>query len=275
MIAALNSVIQAAIESCENRWANRIERARELQETYREAGPLLRFYGTILQFQRELACSARSGVRAELGLREQIDLSLARERLSSLLALVIEAGPEFLASKAKAFQQSSREDHCLLLQQAVLSADFPEDAAGSFLARTCLQPLAENLQSQLPEAEDQFGNACPVCGGYPQLAILRPEGDGGRRSLLCSFCLREWLFRRVVCPWCGEEDKEKLPYYSSENCQHVRIQGCDTCHRYLKAVDMTVNGNAVPLVDEAALAVLDVWAVNHGYSKLVHNLIGM
>jgi FdhE protein len=106
------------------------------------------------------------------------------------------------------------------------------------------------------------------------MAVLKPEGEGARRSLLCSFCLCEWSFRRVICPWCGEEDRERLPHYCSEEWTHVHIEACDTCKHYLKAVDLSVNGLAVPIVDEAALAVLDVWASERGYVKIIPNLIG-
>ena len=39
------------------------------------------------------------------------------------------------------------------------------------------------------------------------------------------------------------------------------VEACDSCHCYLKSVDLTVNGLAVPVVDElATAAALDVWA---------------
>jgi FdhE protein len=103
---------------------------------------------------------------------------------------------------------------------------------------------------------------------------LRPEGEGASRWLQCSFCLREWLYRRIICPFCGEEDREKLPRYQPEEYPLGSIDACDTCKHYLKAVNMTVDGHAVPLIDEAALAILDVWAVERGYTKIIPNLIG-
>jgi len=42
----------------------------------------------------------------------------------------------------------------------------------------------------------------------------------------------------------------------------------------LKVVDLKIDGLAVPLVDEAALAVLDVWASGLGYNKIIRNMIG-
>jgi len=156
----------------------------------------------------------------------------------------------------------------LVAGQCILSA------ADDFFTRACLQPMAEHLQRQMPKVADQLPHICPVCAGLPQLTVLRPEGEGSSRSLVCSFCLCEWAFRRIICPWCGEEDKEKLPRYSAEECTYVHVEACDTCGRYLKAVDMTINGHAVPLVDEAAFAVLDVWATGRGYTKVRTNLLG-
>jgi formate dehydrogenase maturation protein FdhE len=40
-------------------------------------------------------------------------------------------------------------------------------------------------------------------------------------------------------------------------------------------VDLTINGLAVPLVDEIAAAALDLWAVEHGYQKIELNLMGL
>jgi FdhE protein len=128
----------------------------------------------------------------------------------------------------------------------------------------------------LPPARVAAGaRACPTCGEKPVAAVLRPEGDGAKRFLLCSLCFTEWEFRRLLCPNCGEEDKDKLPVYTAEEFPHIRVEACDTCKVYLKSIDLTKNGLAVPEVDELASVVLDVWATSHGYTKLQVNLFGM
>ena len=104
--------------------------------------------------------------------------------------------------------------------------------------------------------------------------MLRPEGDGGKRFLVCSFCMTEWEFRRILCPNCGEEDYAKLPRYTAEGISAVRVEACESCHAYLKSVDLTVDGHAVPLVDEVATAALDVWAMENGFQKIRRNLVG-
>jgi FdhE protein len=116
---------------------------------------------------------------------------------------------------------------------------------------------------------------CPTCGDKPVAAVLRPEGDGAKRFLLCSMCLNEWEFRRVLCPSCGEEDMEKLPVFGAQEYAHIRVEACDTCKVYIKAIDLTRDGNAVPEVDEIASVALDLWAVEKGYKKLQPNLFGI
>ena len=54
---------------------------------------------------------------------------------------------------------------------------------------------------------------CPLCAGRPLVGVLRPLGDGAKRSLVCSLCATEWEYRRIVRPACGEEGVDKLPVY--------------------------------------------------------------
>jgi formate dehydrogenase accessory protein FdhE len=105
--------------------------------------------------------------------------------------------------------------------------------------------------------------------------VLRPEGDGGKRYLFCALCSHEWEFRRIVCVACGEEDEKKQAVYIAKEIGHVRVEACDTCHFYLKTVDLTKDGHAIPIVDELAAIPLDLWAAEHGYRKIHTNLIGV
>jgi FdhE protein len=104
---------------------------------------------------------------------------------------------------------------------------------------------------------------------------LRPEGDGAQRSLICAMCLTEWKYGRIVCPACGEEAVDKIAVYTASQFEHVRVEACDTCHRYIKTVDLTKSGRAVPLVDELATMPLNLWAEQHEYVKLQANLLGI
>jgi len=150
----------------------------------------------------------------------------------------------------------------------------PDGPVHAFCERVLLQAQSEERahSATIPAGVQP---QCPFCGEKPVAAVLRPEGDGGKRFLLCSQCFTEWEFRRLLCPNCGEEDKDKLPVYTAEEFPHVRVEACDTCHVYLKAIDLTKNGLAVPEVDELATAALDLWAGEHGYTKLQANLFGL
>ena len=146
----------------------------------------------------------------------------------------------------------------------------------TLLAWLFLQPCAENLAEHCEHASPRGTVArCPVCSGRPQVGVLRPEGDGAKRFLICSVCSTEWAYGRIVCPACGEEDVNKLAIYTASQFNYVRVEGCDTCSHYIKTVDLTKNGLAVPVVDELATIPLNFWAHEHGYVKLQTNLLGI
>ena len=258
----------------ERRWGVRVERAGALQEKHQTFAAALRLYQETLKFQRDVALSFHSCFKPEIPLRKQIDLSFARSKMPSLLAVARKNGPNALRERATNLQSVGETVWSRMFEAAVSSDGVHESDIDDFFVRACLQPMAEILQSQMSVDRNYSKSVCPACGALPQLAILRPEGEGASRYLQCSFCLREWLFRRIVCPFCGEEDKENLPRYSAEQCDYVHVEGCDACMHYLKAVDMNIDGHAVPLIDEAAMAVLDIWAGDHGYKKVVRNLVG-
>jgi len=264
----------AQIENSQNRWQVRLARLQEFEERQKSFAQVLRFYGTILEFQEGVSSRFTGVLDPELPLRAQIDAAEIVKVMPSLLSLAAERGTDLLREAAHEWQTSGERSWCEMLNSVINSGHTPSAGADDFFTRVCLQPLAENLQLQIPDRTYIAGHLCPACGGLPQMAVLRPEGDAAGRRLLCSFCLREWAFRRLICPWCREEDKEKLPRFSSEDWPSVHVEACDTCRHYLKAIDMTVDGLAVPLVDEAGFAVLDLWVAERGYIKMVPNLLG-
>lgn len=258
----------------QRRWETRVLRAQELLDHHPQMTLGLQLYRATLEFQSEVARGSGDLINPGIPLRKQIDLAALSAKMRSILSAGSQYGPDPLRLAAHQLQQTGEEKWRQLLEAALVPGESILDGADDFFARACLQPVAEHLQLQLPKDANYYGSVCPACAGLPQMAVLHPEGEGASRWLLCSFCLCEWPFRRIVCPWCGEENKEKLPRYSAEECAYVHVEACDTCQRYLKSVDMTIDGRAVPLVDEAALAVLDVWATDRGYTKIVRNLIG-
>jgi len=224
-------------------WQRRIERAQELAKESPVLPELLEFYQQIARFQSTVAEGP------------------APANLEALLTLIRRSAPDVMAQAAR--PGITWDD---LLRSA--------DPMHAFFARVLLQADAAARARRSPVATGVQPH-CPFCAEKPVAAVLRPEGDGGKRFLLCGLCFTEWEYRRLLCPNCGEEDKEKLPVYTAEEFPHIRVESCDTCRVYLKAIDLTRNGRAVPEVDELASVALDLWAAEHGYTKLQPNLFGM
>ncbi len=257
-------------------WDRRITRADELASKFPFAAEIMNFYGRIAGFQKAVYEQAAGQQLAgdHRPLRDQLDIELALQHLPALFSLIERHGPPGLAGVARGLRAENRQQWFDLLA-ARARGDEQRGGAVQFFARVCLQPLAEHIagNSDRMQVASYTGPLCPLCYSRPQAAVLRPEGDGAKRLLLCSFCLTEWNFRRVVCPACAEENKDKLPRYSAADFPYVRVEACDTCKTYLKSVDLSVHGLAVPVVDEIAAAPLDLWAVDHGYSKIEPNLV--
>ncbi len=265
----------------------RIERAEELAAQYPFAAEVLRFFVPVARFQDE---SYGSGEKA-LKTQEQ-SISFAQplaagvvDRFPGFLSLVEEIGPGPVAAAACELQGRTANSQRELLSAfwtragaAVIGGEDGVEDKGDgdkeFFARAFLQPYAEFVRERV--GKQQHGPTpclCPFCSRKPGVGVLRPLGDGGQRSLVCSFCLGEWEFRRIVCPGCGEENHAKLPVYTAEEFKHVRVECCDSCRHYIKTVDLTRNGLADPVVDEIASIPLDLWAQKQGYTKLQVNLM--
>lgn len=248
-----------------NFWLKQINRADELAGS---SNHLLAFYTQLLRAQAEVSEFLRS--RTLSGELEQ-DLPLFRHKLNAILKVVEDDGPPPLVEHARILKTAPAEDvdQMLLAYWAA-----PSDTA--FFAKSFLQPYGQLVANRSEATADE--NRCPFCGGRPQLSFLQNKEAGaesGNRDLMCAKCLSTWPFRRVVCANCGEEDPARLGYFQTTAIDHVRIEACDTCKHYLKGVDLTRLGIAQPLVDEVAAAPLDLWAVEHGYTKIELNLIGL
>jgi len=279
-------------------WDRRIRRANELTSSYPFAAEGLRFYARIATFQRSLytdvqqALAGSPNLSPDLPLRDELDLFLLLPKFSGFLSLIQQIAPAPLAQAAAGLAQRGPAGW----QQAIevfwhegletpvageQGEENPVPGSGvttpqeRLLAWIFLQPYAECLAGRRePMTLDGTPWTCPLCGGKPIVGVLRREGDGAKKSLICMLCAHEWTFRRIYCPSCGEEREPQMGFYSAPEIAHVRVDVCDTCHTYLKSIDLTKLGLAVPVVDELATIPLDLWAREHGYEKLQINLLG-
>lgn len=254
-------------------WERRLARAAELRALWPFAREVLAFFGEITAFQRDLADRlAAAALPAE-------PVALAAF-LPGLLDLVVRQGPTELARAAAEWRARPPTAG----EQALRSFWRGADGGGAterFFPRVLLQPyaLARRIGERGEEEPPGAGprRACPSCGRPPGLSVLREDAAAGAtaRALACSLCTREWSFPRVLCPGCEEERPEKLVRYAAEEFPWLRVEACDTCRRYLKAIDLTRNAGAEPATDELASTPLDVLAREAGYTKIEPNLAGM
>ena len=258
-------------------WQQRIRRAEQLAAQHSFVADILGFYVHVARFQQGLyeRVSRPSVNKNSMSKSASMELPELLTSFPSFLSLVEEEAPLRLAEIGREMGGQSSASWSDLLTQCWSNINPPEDPA-EFVALAFLQPYAEFIRSH---AQLQLGGynhmLCPFCNRNASLGILRQQGDGARRNLLCGFCLSEWEFRRIVCPGCGQEDQAKLPVYIAEQFPHMRVEACDACKIYIKSIDLTKNGLANPLVDELASIPLDLWAQERGYAKLRPNLLGM
>jgi formate dehydrogenase maturation protein FdhE len=260
-----------------NGWDAAIRRAEHLAAKADATRELLTFYAGLLRTQKGIYESLRgregwlpSGVLVD-------DLPVVREALPALLDAVESSGPAALAEEARVMARAGDEEVGRMILE-----EWRAPSGTQFFAKALLQPYARWLTESGGRPFDRDlerdENRCPFCGGRAQVSVLRtrePSADGGGRELLCATCLNVWPFRRVLCANCGEERPAMLCYFHTPAYDHMRVEACDTCRHYLKGVDLTRLGLAVPVVDEVAAAPLDVWADEHGYTKIELNLVGL
>jgi FdhE protein len=95
------------------------------------------------------------------------------------------------------------------------------------------------------------------------------QKDDGRRILECYLCGTQWAFKRLRCPFCGNEDHKTLGYLflDGDSC---RIDKCDNCKRYIKTLDERKSTQDQPLsllVQDVATLYLDILAIREGYQR--------
>jgi formate dehydrogenase maturation protein FdhE len=280
------------------KWDRRIRRANELTSSFPFAAEGLRYYARVATFQKTLygeiqkALAASPKISADRLLRDELDLFLLLPHFSPFLALIQQIAPAPLARAADGLAQMGPAGWQHAIEgfwhgdgELTVDVDDAEQVRGvnphdaisrdRLLAWVFLQPYAEYLADHREIAiVDGTPSTCPLCGGRPIVGVLRSEGDGAKKSLICMLCAHEWAFRRIYCPACGEEREPQMAFYSAPEIAHVRVDVCDTCHTYLKSIDLTKTGLAVAVVDELATIPLDLWAREHGYAKLQINLLG-
>ena len=258
-------------------WDKQIERADQLAAQANGSKELLTFYAQLLRAQRGIYDYLRSRRDWLPSGDLESDQVVLNNTFSDFLKVVETYGPASLAAEARDLSETTDE----VLSERLMTY-WRSGSDIQFFEKAFLQPylrwVAESGARPIGRDFALSERYCPFCGGNPQVSFLQNKettAESGNRDLICGTCLSSWEFRRVVCANCGEERPTKLGYFHSPKFDHVRIEACDTCKHYIKGVDLTRVGFAAPIVDEIDAASLDLWAREHGYTKIELNLVGV
>ena len=277
-------------------WADRRRRVAELRTRQGFARQLLDFYGALLGVQEQSFNDARDARPAP----ESLTAYVVETVFAPLVDVSVAVGPDRLRSDVI---RTTREKDPRDIVRAWMSNQ-EQSMVERFLARASLGPVLEALGAEVRAACDgpRDKRHCPDCGGPPQLSFFAQSSEDlatGPRLLLCARCGATWGFARMTCAGCGEDTSAKLVVFSERGTTsgergsvvrglpgrrpaaednpvfpHMRIEACDSCHKYLLTVDVARDPAAVPLVDEMAAIPLDLFARDRGYTKITTNLMG-
>ncbi len=142
-----------------------------------------------------------------------------------------------------------------------------------FIARTIELPLLEVHRdilrpNSITAVSDWLRPYCPTCGSVP--AMGRLDKEVGQRFLWCAVCNSQWPFQRLQCPICLNNDQTRLRYFFTDEASPYRVDVCDNCRHYLKAVDERKLENerqAVMGVEDLLTLSLDEAAKKEGYQS--------
>ena len=252
-------------------YSDLIRRAEILTQMWPSASELLKAYVAIVLFQDSLSpfLTATSGDK----LPAHIDVVPLLPKFGDLLDSMARSSSANLIEPAKKLRASGPSHWQSLLEEVWCNSAQPANSE-IFFALAFLQPVANSFAQEFSGPADYYARpVCPYCGRKPVCGVLRPEGDGGKRSLICSFCSTEWEYRRMICPGCESQDLDRLPVFTDETFTYIRVEACDVCKTFIKTIELTKDGRAVPVVDEVASLPLTLWAQEKGYEKLQRNLL--
>jgi formate dehydrogenase maturation protein FdhE len=131
----------------------------------------------------------------------------------------------------------------------------------SSIYRRQLESIAEVLRTDLYEGGD-----CPLCGEKPHYGMLRAED--GAKQLECWLCGTRWVHTRVKCPYCCNEEREELGYFTVEGKEICRVNYCRACSSYCKIFDLrqlNMDGDLVLAIHNLATLNHDLLAGKEGF----------
>jgi FdhE protein len=139
----------------------------------------------------------------------------------------------------------------------------------AIVAQVAAMPLlmAAALTLETRAASSWQRGYCPVCGAWPSLAEVR--GIERERRLRCGCCSADWPLPLLHCAFCDELEHGKLGSLQPEGEEQLRrVETCETCHGYLKAMTtyVALSIRTLVLLDLTTIP-LDLVAHDRGYAR--------
>ena len=169
------------------------------------------------------------------------------------------------------FEKMIRDSFCTLHDEASNDLEDAEDDAFDLVDLF----LEESLRPAMEKVVEKYGKVvnaaswsegyCPICGKEPKIGEIKEEE--GSRFLFCNQCGFEWHFKRITCPFCGNDEQQTLAYFTVEGDERYRVDVCNECKRYIKMVDFRETKEEANLdVEDIATLHLDMLANEEGYN---------
>ena len=190
----------------------------------------------------------------------------ARAYLAVLKKLRKAAKEEFII----AVLTQDKEAFAALCEQHALNEGFIRSTMWRIIAALVPAELKEpdgwNPDRDRPRFRENY---CPVCGRQPVLADLRKYREGRTRDLVCGGCGTRWLYARVGCVYCGNENLEKMHTLEPTDSDIMRLDICDVCDSYIKTYRGPANGSDADAIyrQDWASVHLDLLAEEKGLHK--------
>lgn len=267
-------------------WAAPRRRAEALRERHDFAAQMLTLYLALVGVWEQAWAAAREeGVRPD-----GLPAWAARRVLPLVVAATQVSGPRPLARSLSPDPSADPGAAGELMAAWLAGAELVP--VERYLAVAALRGPLQAVDAGAACAADpspRGGRRCPDCGGPPLCSFRTDTGDhlvSGHRRLMCLRCGGSWGFSGTACPGC---DGAGRTVYAERRdgprvgrgepggtlLGHLRVESCSACRRYLIDVDLGREPRAVPEVDELVALPLDLYAAEHGLSKITPNVMGM
>jgi formate dehydrogenase accessory protein len=217
-------------------------------------------------------------VRAVYMMQEEVFARIAEADVPPLMQ---ESAREYLAVLKK-LRKAAKEEFitaALMQDKAALAALAEQHSLNEGFVRSTIwrivaalvpaalkEPAAWDPDPDAPQFRENF---CPVCGRRPVLAELRKYREGRTRDLICGGCGTRWLYARVGCAYCGNEDLGKMHTLEPKDSDLMRLDICDACSSYIKTYRGPAGGSDADAIyrQDWASVHLDLLAEQQGFQK--------